>query len=137
MPNAADRTLATWALGSIIASLGLVGVAKLGDADKSVIPRGSDLENNHALCELPDGTTGITFDNGSECRPDSAVPQQKKAIYRTCTMADGKRGFSYNDGKLCLLNAPAVGTPDTVGETPDTVPGSAIVPFQKGIFFEL
>ena len=80
MANAANRTLAKWAACVVVGAVGLVGVAKLADVDKSVGPRGADLENNHAICTLPDGSKGLTYENGS----------------------------------LCLPNPPFVGTPDTV-----------------------
>ena len=70
MANTGDRTFAKWIVCVAVGALGLVGVAKLGDADKSVIARGENLENNHALCTLPDGTVGLTYENGSLCLPN-------------------------------------------------------------------
>ena len=70
MANAADRTLAKWAVCVVVGAAGLVGVAKLADVDKAEIGRGADLENNHALCTLPDGSEGLTYENGSLCLPN-------------------------------------------------------------------
>ena len=69
MPNAADRTLAKWGACVLVSALGLVGVAKLGDAENNGrSPK--DRDNNHALCTLPDGTEGLTYENGSLCLPN-------------------------------------------------------------------
>ena len=69
MPNSADRTLAKWGACVLVSALGLVGVAKLGDADTNG-GTAKDSGNNHALCTLPDGSEGLTYENGSLCLPN-------------------------------------------------------------------
>ena len=83
MANAVDRTLAKWVACVLVSALGLVGVARLGDADTNArTPK--DRDNNHALCTLPDGNEGLTYENGSLClanppfvgTPDTVVDQR-------------------------------------------------------------
>jgi hypothetical protein len=61
MPNAADRTLAKWAVGSLVGSLGLVGVAKLGDAPKTQ-PTSRTVE--YQTCVTDDGQSGFLYEDG-------------------------------------------------------------------------
>ncbi len=57
MANAADRTLAKWAVGTLVGSLGLVGVAKLGDA-----PKVQQTDEVVQTCLLPDGEEGFLYE---------------------------------------------------------------------------
>ena len=61
MANPTDRTLAKWLVGTLLGSLGLVGVAKLGDAPRT--PTKAE-DRGARTCTLPGGQVGLLYQGG-------------------------------------------------------------------------